>query len=174
MKLNIKSIIRKSSTVKEAIEKRDTAKTLALGCLAAAILCAVLGAIIQLAFLESLGAFAIVVAVIFFVLWLSARNEATRLLNIFCECGEKYLFPQHTTYEITGEQLSSGKNSNGKGVASHISTKVAFCCKCAKCGKIHTFNTSFVTERKVYNERGVLMTTKSFPLEKQLADFFKV
>ena len=172
MKLNIRSIIRKPSTEEEAIEKRDTAKVMALGSLGIAVFCTVLGAVIERDILESLGMIAIVAAVVFFALWCFARIEVFRFQNIFCECGERYLFPNHVIYEIKGEQISSSKDRKNNDVTSHTSTKVTFCCKCRKCGKVHTFDAAFVTEKRVFNEHGVLLSTKSYPLYKQLEDFF--
>jgi len=78
--------------------------------------------------------------------------------------------------EITDleEQLSSGKNADNDNITRHVNTKVAFCCTCAKCGKEHTFTTSFVTKKEELNPRGVLLREKEYPLENQLPGFFEV
>ena len=172
LKLNISAVFKKPASLREAVEKRDSAKLLALGCLAFAILCTVLGAAMGVDIVESLGMLAIVAAVVFFVIWYSSKKVVFKFQNIYCECGARFIFPNNVVYEKKGEQLSSGKNSDGKGVTSHISTTVTPLCTCPKCGKVHAFDSTFVTERKVYNERGVLMTEKAFPLDQQLAEFF--
>lgn len=172
MKFNLRSIIRKSTTAREAAEKRDTAILLALGFLAAGVLFAVLGGLTDVDLFETLGMFAILPAVGFFALWYFVRNEVHRLQNIFCECGERFRFPDDVSCEIKGEQISSGKKSDGTGVTSHTNTKVTLCCKCHKCGKVHTFDSAFVTEEKEMNHRGVVVRTKEYPLNEQLTGFF--
>lgn len=173
MKINFKTLLRKPSTVKEATEKRDSIKLLALVSLAAAIACTVLGSAIQFELLETLGMIVIIPAIILCILWISAKKELGRMQNIYCECGEKFMFPNNVAYEITGEQISSGKDPKNDNVITHTNTKVFFHCTCEKCGKEHNFGTSFITERKTFNKRGVLLTTKAFPLDQQLEDFFK-
>lgn len=172
MKFNLRSIIRKSTTAQEAVEKRDTAKLLALGFFAAGILFTILGALTKAELFDSLGGIAILPAVGFFALWCFVRKDVHRLQNIFCECGERFRFPDDVSCEIKGEQISSGKKSDGNGVTSHTNTKVALYCKCHKCGKAHTFDSVFVTEEKEMNGRGVVVRTKEYPLNRQLEDFF--
>lgn len=172
MKFNLRSVIRKSSTAQEAVERRDTAIFLALGCLAVAILFTVVSGLTRIDLFESMGMIMAVAAVGFFALWYFVRKDVHRLQNIFCQCGERFLFPGNVSYEIKGEQVSSGKSSDGKGVTSHISTTVTLCCKCQKCGTLHTFDSVFVTEKKELNEHGVVVRTKAYPLNEQLTDFF--
>ena len=173
MKLDMKSLLRKPSNVQEANEKRDTAKLLMLGSIGAAVLCTVLGSAIGIAILESLGMFIIVAAVIFFVIWFSAKKEAARLQAVFCECGERFLFPDNVVYEIVKEQISSGKEPNSTDVQRHTNTYVAFHCTCHKCGKTRDFTSRFVTKWETFNDRGVLLRTRDYPLEGQLEKFFK-
>lgn len=173
MNFNLRAMFKKSTSAQEAIEKRDTAKLAGLGCLGAAIVLAVLGGLTSIGFLESLGMFVIVAAVVCFYFWYRARSEVTRYQTIFCECGEKYTYPDHVTYEKTGEQISSGKDPNNDNIIRHTNTKVALHCKCHKCGKERTVDTTFITVRDVLNKRGVLLTTKTYPLEDQLVGFFK-
>lgn len=172
MKINFKTLLRKPSTVKEATEKRDSIKLLSLVSLAVAIACTVLGSAVQFALLETLGMIVIIPAIILCILWGSAKKELGRMQNIYCECGEKFLFPSNVAYEITEEQTSSGKDPKNDNVITHTNTKVLFHCTCEKCGKEHSFGTSFITERKTFNKHGVLLNTKTYPLDQQLEGFF--
>jgi len=173
-KINLQALIRKPSTAKEAAERSNSFKLLSFVCLIAAIVVYVFGGIVDLQFLETLGMFLIVADVFLFIGWYFASGEAKRMQNINCACGEKYRFPDDVKYEILEEQLSSGKNADNDNITRHVNTKVAFCCTCAKCGKEHTFTTSFVTKKEELNPRGVLLREKEYPLENQLPGFFEV
>ena len=172
VKINIGAILKKPSNAQEAIEKRDTAKWLAIGGFAAAILLVVIGGITRLDIFETVAYLVVVAAVGFFAVWYFVRKEAFRMQNAICECGEKFVFPDNVSYEVKGEQVSSGRNSNGNGSTSHTSTTVTIHCKC-KCGKTHTFDSTFVTSKREMNQQGVVIRTYDYPLEKLLADFFK-
>ena len=173
MKLDMRSLLRKPSNVKEANEKRDTSKLLMLGSIGAAVLCTVLGSAIGIAILESLGMFIIVAAVIFFVIWLSAKKDASRLQSVFCECGERFRFPDDVVYEIVKEQISSGKEPNSTNVQRHTNTYVAFHCTCHNCSNTHDFTSRFVTKWETFNDRGLLLRFNDYPLEGLLEKFFR-
>lgn len=170
MKINLRSIFIKPTTAQEATERSNAAKLLALGCLAIAIILTVLGGLTQVDLFESLGMIAIVAAVVFFYLWYRFKGAIHKLQNIYCQCGERFVFPDHVSYEIKGEQVSSGRDSDGKGATAHTSTTVTLCCKCHKCGKVHTFDSVFITRRVRSTEHGT--SVKEYPLPEQLTEFF--
>lgn len=68
MKFNLRSVIRKSSAAQEAVERRDTAIFLTLGCLAVAILFTVVSGLTRIDLFESIGMIMAVAAVGFFAL----------------------------------------------------------------------------------------------------------
>ena len=173
MKFNLRAMFSKPTSVQEAIEKKDAAKLTALGCLAAAIILTILASLTKLDFLETLGMIFGVLGVVCFYFWYRTKHELNRYQTIFCECGEKYIYPDNVAYEITGEQISSGKDPKNDNIIRHTNTKVTLHCKCQKCKKERTIDTTFITERTVLNKRGVLLTTDTYPLEEKLVSFFK-
>lgn len=173
MNFNLRAMFKKPASVKEAKEKKDTAKLAALGCLGSAIVLAVLGGLTNIGFIESLGMILIVLAVVCFYFWYCAKSEVARFQTIYCECGEKYTYPDHVTYKEIGEQISSGKDPNNDNIIRHTSTKVTLFCTCRKCGKERTVDTTFVTQKDTFNKRGVLLTTKTYPIENLLKNFFE-
>lgn len=173
MKFSLRAMFSKPTSVQEAVKKRDTAKMSTLGCLAAAIICVVLGVLISLSFLETFGYIFIVLAAVSFYFWYRAKADTVRLQTTFCDCGEKYTYPDNVAYKMIGEQISSGKAPNNDNVIRHTNTKVALYCKCPKCGKERTVDTSFVTEESIFNKNGLLLSTKTYPLEDQLVNIFK-
>ena len=173
MNFNLRALFRKTTSLQEATEKKDTAKLAGLGLLGAAIVFTVLSALLHIDFLESLGMIAIVAAAVCFYFWYRARSEVARYQTIFCECGEKYTYPDDVAYEKKGDQISSGKDPNNDNFIRHTNTKVTLRCKCHNCGKERAVDTTFITEKNILNNRGVLLTTKTYPLEDQLVTFFK-
>lgn len=171
LKINIRSLFKKPVNAKEAAERKDTAKLLALGCLLAAILLTVVASILKVDFFESLGMFMIVAAVGFFAVWYFVRGDVKRLENTFCACGKKFRFPENVTYEITREQPSRGTTNKGT-ITNSMTAYVTVTCKC-DCGKTHRFDHAFVTERSENNKYGAVLYEKKYPLEESLAGFFR-
>ena len=171
LEINIRSLFKKPVNAREAAERKDTAITLTLGSVAAAIVFTVLGGLLKASFFEDLGYLMILPAVGFFVVWYFVRGDVKRLENTFCACGKKFRFPENVTYEITREQPSHGTTDKGT-ITNSMTAYVAVTCKC-DCGKTHRFDHAFVTERSENNKYGAVLYEKKYPLEESLAGFFR-
>ena len=109
---------------------------------------------------------------IFFLIWVQNHNGVKRLLNIYCQCGRKFEYPQDV--EVISQSEIQNLNRNGNNINRVTRTNVKFRCTCPKCVKTKDFNFAFITkEERIHPMSGATLDSIDYPLKDQIKNYFE-